>query len=32
MQAQVFKIHSDFYYVKNFEGINYTCKLRDVLF
>jgi len=31
MQAQVFKIHSDFYYVKNFEGINYTCKLRDVL-
>ncbi|MBQ8635935.1 ribosome small subunit-dependent GTPase A [bacterium] len=31
MQAQVFKIHSDFYYVKNFEGNNYTCKLRDVL-
>ena len=31
MQAQVFKIHSDFYYVKNFKGENYTCKLRDVL-
>ena len=31
MQAQVFKIHSDFYYVKNFEGESFTCKLRDVL-
>ena len=31
MQAQVFKIHSDFYYVKNFEHGNLTCKLRDVL-
>lgn len=31
MQAQVFKIHSDFYYVKNHEGINYTCKLKDTL-
>jgi len=31
MQAQVFKIHSDFYYVKNFEQKSYTCKLRDVL-
>ena len=31
MQAQVYKIHSDFYYVKNFEHISFTCKLRDVL-
>ena len=31
MQAQVFKIHSDFYYVKNSKGENITCKLRDVL-
>ncbi len=31
MQAQVFKIHSDFYYVKNFEHESFTCKLRDVL-
>ena len=31
MQAQVFKIHSDFYYVKNFEQESFTCKLRDVL-
>ena len=31
MQAQVFKIHSDFYYVKNFKGESFTCKLRDVL-
>ena len=31
MQAQVFKIHSDFYYVKNFKQESYTCKLRDVL-
>lgn len=31
MQAQVFKIHSDFYYVKNFEQKSFTCKLRDVL-
>ena len=31
MQAQVYKIHSDFYYVKNFEHNEYVCKLRDVL-
>ncbi|MBR5305249.1 MAG: ribosome small subunit-dependent GTPase A [Candidatus Gastranaerophilales bacterium] len=31
MQAQVFKIHSDFYYVKNLKGENFTCKLRDIL-
>ena len=31
MQAQVFKIHSDFYYVKNFKGESFTCKLRDIL-
>ena len=31
MQGTVFKIHSDFYYVKNKDGYNYTCKLRDVL-
>lgn len=31
MQAQVFKIHSDFYYVKNFKHEKFTCKLRDVL-
>ena len=31
MQAQVYKIHSDFYYVKNFEQKSFTCKLRDVL-
>ena len=31
MQAQVYKIHSDFYYVKNFEHGNFTCKLKDTL-
>ena len=31
MQAQVYKIHSDFYYVKNFKHEEYVCKLRDVL-
>ena len=31
MQGQVFKIHSDFYYVKNLKHDNITCKLRDVL-
>ena len=31
MQAQVFKIHSDFYYVKNSKHENFTCKLRDLL-
>lgn len=31
MQAQVYKIHSDFYYVKNFEHENIECKLREVL-
>lgn len=31
MQAQVYKIHSDFYYVKNIEHENIECKLRDVL-
>lgn len=31
MQAQVFKIHSDFYYVKNSKHETFTCKLRDVL-
>lgn len=31
MQAQVYKIHSDFYYVKNFEHKEFVCKLRDVL-
>ena len=31
MQAQVYKIHSDFYYVKNFEHGNLTCKLKDIL-
>ena len=31
MQAQVFKIHSDFYYVKNSKHESFTCKLRDVL-
>lgn len=31
MQTQVFKIHSDFYYVKNSKHENFTCKLRDIL-
>ncbi len=31
MRGQVFKIHSDFYYVKNLKHDNLTCKLRDVL-
>lgn len=31
MQAQVYKIHSDFYYVKNFKHDKFVCKLREVL-
>ena len=31
MQAQVYKIHSDFYYVKNSTHEEFVCKLRDVL-
>lgn len=31
MQAQVYKIHSDFYYVKNFEHKEFVCKLRELL-
>ncbi len=31
MQAQVYKIHSDFYYVKNFEHVEFVCKLKDTL-
>ena len=31
MQAQVYKIHSDFYYVKNFEHEEFVCKLKDTL-
>ncbi len=31
MQGQVYKIHSDFYYVKNFEHKEFECKLKDVL-
>ncbi len=31
MQAQVYKIHSDFYYVEDNQHNYYTCKLRDVL-
>ena len=31
MQFQVYKIHSDFYYVKDSNNIEYVCKLRDVL-
>ena len=31
MQAQVYKIHSDFYYVKNSKHEEFTCKIRDVL-
>lgn len=30
MRAQIYKIHSDFYYV-NFEGEVYECKVREVL-
>lgn len=30
MQGQIFKIHSDFYYV-DFDGKTYECKLREVL-
>ena len=31
MLCQVYKIHSDFYYVKNFEHKEFVCKIRDVL-
>ncbi len=31
MQGQVYKIHSDFYYVKNFEHKEFVCKLKDIL-
>ncbi len=31
MEAQVYKIHSDFYYLKNNKGCEYTCKLREIL-
>ncbi len=31
MQAQVYKIHSDFYYVKNSKHDEFVCKLREVL-
>lgn len=31
MQAQVYKIHSDFYYLKNSEKKEFTCKLMAVL-
>ena len=31
MHAQVFKIHSDFYYVKNSKHIEFVCKLKDTL-
>ena len=31
MQGQVFKIHSDFYYVKSDNGDVFECKLREVL-
>jgi len=31
MQAQVYKIHSDFYYVKDFKHNSFTCKLRELL-
>ena len=31
MQAQVYKIHSDFYYVKNFKHDVFVCKLREIL-
>ena len=30
MQGQVFKIHSDFYYI-NSENNTYECKIREVL-
>lgn len=31
MQGQIFKIHSDFYYVKSVDGNVFECKLREVL-
>ena len=31
MQGQVFKIHSDFYYVKSKDNEVFECKLREVL-
>lgn len=31
MQAQVYKIHSDFYYVKNVNLNEFTCKLKETL-
>ncbi len=31
MFFQVYKIHSDFYYVKDSNNIEYTCKLREIL-
>ncbi len=31
MQGQVFKIHSDFYYIKTLSGNVFECKLREVL-
>jgi len=31
MEAQVYKIHSDFYYLKNEQGQTFTCKLREIL-
>ena len=31
MQAQVYKIHSDFYYVKNLSNEEFVCKVKDVL-
>ncbi len=31
MQMQVYKIHSDFYYVENTQHESYTCKIRDIL-
>ena len=30
MEGQIYKIHSDFYYVQN-RGISYECKIREVL-
>ena len=30
MQGQIYKIHSDFYYVQN-EGRSFECKIREVL-
>ena len=31
MQGQVYKIHSDFYYVSDEKHNNFTCKVRDIL-